>query len=218
MRKKGGGKGGKGAKKEKKGGGRGGGKEDQEEGSAPEFGKYEELCDRTMEWFTKSIRNTSVSKASPQLVDKVAVKIAGGDAFPLQTLGQITARDARTLRISVYDPSNVKFISKALDEANLDLTTRPEGTAAVIATLPKITMDYRKKLVAVVKQIQQDAKNTIRNQRKPFLSHISNQKGKKGVPKDIIKEWQDQLDKLSQDYSKKIDKGAADKEAEIMKE
>ena len=108
----------------------------------------------------------------------------------------------------------MQAVVTAINASNLELSARSDGTVVTVS-LPKVTAEYRKNLLSIVKKAREEAKGTVRTQRRPFTQHIQNQKGLRGVPKDILKEWTDTLDTLTAKYVKEIDRMADAKEKEI---
>ena len=119
--------------------------------------------------------------------------------------------------MTVFDPTLQKDVVQSIQDAGMDYSARVEGTAITVS-LPKVSVEHRNALVKQVKKHREDGKVAIRNQRKPALQVINKHKGGKGVSKDEVHVWQKELDNITNTLCAKLDKLAADKEAELLKD
>ena len=151
-------------------------------------------------------------RANPALVNGVMVEYYGAPT-PLQSLANLTVPDARTLMIKPFDKGCVKDIVKAIQEANIGINPTDNGEA-VILTIPQLTEDRRKEYVKQAKQIAEDAKVALRKVRQEAREEIEKDES---IPEDEEKRLQDEIQKLINDYNKKVEDKLAEKEAELMK-
>lgn len=135
-----------------------------------------------------------------------------GSATPLQSLANITVPEAKTLMIKPFDKSCIKDIVKAIQEANLGINPTDNGEA-VILTIPQLTEDRRKEYIKQVKQISEEAKVALRKVRQEANEDI---KADESITEDMEKSMLEEVQKLINDYNKKVDDKLKEKEEELM--
>ncbi|TDS61489.1 ribosome recycling factor [Myroides indicus] len=173
-----------------------------------------EAMDNTVVHLEKSLLNIRAGKASPQMLGSVFVDYYGSQT-PLSQVASINVPDARTLSVSPWEKNMLQPIEKAIMIANLGLNPMNNGENIII-NIPPLTEERRKDLVKQAKTEAEDAKVGIRNSRKDANNDIKKQE-KNGASEDICKDAEDRVQKLTDNYVKKIDDILAVKEAEIMK-
>ena len=162
---------------------------------------------------TMDSRLTSIraGRANPSMVNGIMVEY-DGTPTPLQSLANLTVPEARTLMIKPFDKSCVKDIVKAIQEANLGINPTDNGEA-VILTVPQLNEERRRDYVKQAKQISEDAKVALRKVRQEAREAIEKDES---IPEDEEKRMQDEIQKLINDYNKKIEDKLAEKEEELM--
>nr|WP_317631234.1 ribosome recycling factor [uncultured Flavobacterium sp.] len=162
----------------------------------------------------KEFLNIRAGKASPQMLGGVFVDYYGSQT-PLSQVANINAADARTLTVTPWERSMITPIEKAIMIANLGLNPMNNGESIII-NIPALTEERRRDLVKQAKAEAEDAKIGIRNARKDANTDIKKLE-KDGTSEDICKGAEDDVQKLTDTYIKKVDELLAVKEAEIMK-
>lgn len=162
----------------------------------------------------KSFLNIRAGKASPQMLGSVFVDYYGSQTA-LSQVANINVPDARTLTVTPWEKSMLHPIEKAIMIANLGLNPMNNGENIII-NIPALTEERRRDLVKQAKSEAEDAKISIRNARKDANSDIKKQE-KEGTAEDICKVAEENVQKLTDLYIKKIDEVFVVKEAEIMK-
>ncbi len=162
----------------------------------------------------KELLNIRAGKASPQMLGGVFVDYYGSQT-PLSQVANINAPDARTLTVTPWEKNMLHPIEKAIMIANLGLNPMNNGDNIII-NIPALTEERRRDLVKQAKAEAEDAKIGIRNHRKDANSDIKKEE-KGGTAEDICKKAEDDVQKLTDSFIKKIDEILAIKEAEIMK-
>lgn len=173
-----------------------------------------EAMENTVAHLEKSLLNIRAGKASPQMLGSVFVDYYGSQT-PLSQVASINVPDARTLSVSPWEKNMLQPIEKAIMIANLGLNPMNNGENIII-NIPPLTEERRKDLVKQAKTEAEDAKVGIRNSRKDANNDIKKEE-KSGTSEDICKDAEDRIQKLTDNYVKKIDDILAVKEAEIMK-
>ncbi len=112
------------------------------------------------EWLAKEFRAVRTGRANPSILDGIQVS-AYGSMMPLKQVAQIGVEDARTIRISPYDPSTAKDIERAVAAANLGVGTGADSSGVRI-TFPELTGERRQELIKMAKTKLEDARTAVR--------------------------------------------------------
>ncbi|GGC83505.1 ribosome-recycling factor [Flavobacterium lutivivi] len=162
----------------------------------------------------KTFLNIRAGKASPQMLGGVFVDYYGSQT-PLSQVANVNVPDARTITVTPWEKSMLQPIEKAIMVANLGFNPMNNGDNIIIS-VPPLTEERRKDLVKQAKAEAEDAKVGVRNHRKDANSEIKKLE-KDGASEDLCKKAEEDIQKLTDTYIKKIDEHLAIKEAEIMK-
>lgn len=125
-----------------------------------DFKPVDEKLKAAIEWLQKEYRGLRTGRATPAILDGVMVP-AYGSMTPLKQVGNITIEDARSIRISAYDPSLIKDIERGITAANLGVGTASDGSS-VRVTFPELTGERRAELVKFAKQKLEEARTSVR--------------------------------------------------------
>jgi ribosome recycling factor len=150
-------------------------------------------------------------KANPSMLDGIMVSYYG-TMSPLQQVSSMTTPDARTIFIKPWEKSLIQEIEKAIMNANLGLTPQNDGQQVII-NVPMLTEERRKQLVKQVSQECEHGKVSVRSIRKDTNEAL---KKIKGVSEDDVKNAEETVQKLTDEFIIKIDSLLKKKEAEIM--
>ncbi|MBL7870123.1 MAG: ribosome recycling factor [Cyclobacteriaceae bacterium] len=150
-------------------------------------------------------------KANPAMLDGIQVSYYGVMS-PLNQISSITSPDARTLFIKPWEKTLIQEIEKAIMIANLGLTPQNDGQQIII-NIPMLTEERRRQLVKQASHECEQGKVSVRSIRKETNEQL---KKIKGVSEDDVKNAEDTVQKLTDDFSSRIDSLLKKKEAEIM--
>ena len=162
----------------------------------------------------KEFLNIRAGKASPQMLGSVFVDYYGSQT-PLSQVSNVNVPDARTITIQPYEKSMLQPIEKAIMIANIGFNPMNNGDIIII-NVPALTEERRRELVKQAKAEAEDAKIGIRNARKDANTEIKKLE-KEGTSEDICKTAEDDVQKLTDAFIRKIEEHLVIKEAEIMK-
>ena len=162
----------------------------------------------------KEFLNIRAGKASPQMLGSVFVDYYGSQT-PLSQVSNVNVPDARTITIQPYEKSMLQPIEKAIMIANIGFNPMNNGDMIII-NVPALTEERRRDLVKQAKVEAEDAKIGIRNARKDANTDIKKLE-KDGTSEDICKTAEDDVQKLTDAFIRKVEEHLAVKEAEIMK-
>ena len=150
-------------------------------------------------------------KASPNMLDGIMVSYYGAMS-PLGQISSISTPDARSIFIKPWEKSLIQEIEKAIMQANLGLTPQNDGQQVII-NVPMLTEERRKQLVKQASQECEHGKVSIRTIRKEINEQL---KKIKGVSEDDVKNAEETVQTLTNEFILKIDGLLKKKEGEIM--
>lgn len=151
-------------------------------------------------------------RANPAMLDGLHVDYYGTNT-PLTQVANISVPDARTLMIQPWEKSMIVPIEKSIMAANLGFNPQNDGQVIRI-NIPTLTEERRKDLVKKTKAEAEHAKVSIRTTRRDANEHVK--KDGKGMPEDVVKDIEDRIQKMTDQFSAIVDKHLVEKEKEIM--
>lgn len=169
---------------------------------------------KTVEIFSRELAGMRAGRAHPAMLDKVMVDYYG-TSTPLGHLGQVSVPEARVLLIQPYDKAAVPAIEKAIQKADLGLGIRIDGTVLRLS-VPSLTEERRRDLVKQLKRRVEDEKVALRNVRRDGHEAIKALERDKSVSEDEGRRALDQLQKLTDRYTREIDELGALKERDLL--
>jgi ribosome recycling factor len=174
----------------------------------------DDRMDKTVETLESEYKKLRTGRASISLVDGIRVDYYGS-ATPLSQLATLTVPDPRSITIQPWDTSVVGEIEKAILKSDLGLTPMNDGKIIRI-NIPPLTAERRRDLVKIVKKRAEESKVAVRNIRRDMNEKIKDLKKDKQVSEDEQFRAQEQIQKVTDDYVKKIDAVCGVKEKEIL--
>lgn len=166
-----------------------------------------------VEYLDDTLSHIRAGKASPRLLDAIRVNYYGSMA-PVSNVANISVPDARTIAITPWEKAMFKEIEKAI--INSEVGIMPENNGEVIRlSIPPLTEDRRKALVKQCKAETENAKVSVRNARRDAIDGLK-KAVKQGMPEDISKDAENDVQKLHDKYLRKIDEHFSAKEKEIL--
>lgn len=153
-------------------------------------------------------------RARPSLLENIKVDYYGA-MTPLNQMAQVSAPEPRLLTIKPWDRSSISSIEKAIMKSDLGLTPNSDGEV-IRLNIPQLTEERRKELVKVVKKKAEDERVAVRNIRRDANEELKLYEDEGEISEDDMYRALEDIQKLTDDYVKKIDQLLAEKEAEIM--
>ena len=179
----------------------------------------EEELDNKMEkaisHLEKEFQSIRTSRANLNMLDNIFVEAYGGKT-PLNQLGNISVPDSSTLSIQVWDGSLIKNIEKALLDSQLGINPQTNGSL-IRLPIPKLSEERREELSKVASQYSENSKVVIRNIRREFLDLKKVQKKNAEITEDELKTSSIEVQKMTDNYIKKIDIILESKKNDILK-
>ncbi|WP_247234011.1 ribosome recycling factor [Telluribacter sp. SYSU D00476] len=152
-------------------------------------------------------------KATPQMLDGIQVEYYGSMS-PLHTVATINTPDARTIAIKPFEKHMIGEINKAIRNSNLGFSPSNDGELIRI-NIPPLTEERRRDLVKRAKQEAETAKINIRNIRQDANNSIR-KLTKEGVSEDEVKVGEERVQKITDSYIARVEQVFAAKEKDIM--
>ncbi len=162
----------------------------------------------------KDLATIRTGRANPLILDKVVVDYYGAPTG-LRQLAQVSVAEGTTLVITPFDKSIIKDIEKAIVKAEIGITPNSDGVC-IRLTFPPLTQDRRKELAKEVKAMGETAKVAIRNVRRDMTDAVKKLEKSDNLPEDAIKDGVDQVQKITDKYTKIVDETVSAKEKEVM--
>lgn len=154
-------------------------------------------------------------RASVALLDNVMVEAYGG-VVPLQQVGTVSAPEAKLLTVQVWDSSLIKPTEIAIRNAAIGLNPVVDGPLIRIP-IPDLSEERRREICKLAGKYAEQAKVAIRNIRREGMDLVKKQEKEKTITEDEAKGMSNDVQKLTDDFIKKIDTAYGVKEKEIMK-
>ncbi|MCR5417941.1 MAG: ribosome recycling factor [Lachnospiraceae bacterium] len=174
---------------------------------------YDDKMVKAIDFLKSEYASIRAGRANPHVLDKIKVDYYGTPT-PLQQVGNITVPEPRMLQIAPWEKSLIKEIEKAIMTSDVGITPSNDG-AVIRLVFPELTEERRKDLVKDVKKKGEEGKVAIRNIRRDGNDAFK-KLSKEDVSEDEIKDLQDELQKMTDKYSKEIDKLVDEKSKEIL--
>jgi ribosome recycling factor len=169
---------------------------------------------KTIEHLTGDFAALRAGRANPAMLDKIMVDYYG-EPTPLNQLANINVPEARLLVVQPWDKSSIASIEKAIMKSDLGVNPTNDGNVIRIA-IPQLTEDRRKDLVKVVKKRAEEARVAVRNIRREANDLTKATEKEKVISEDEAKKALDEIQKITDNCIKDIDKILQIKEKDIM--
>lgn len=153
-------------------------------------------------------------RASVGLLDRIHVDYYG-TSTPLKQMANVAAPEPRLLTVQPYDKTAMKSVEKAIRESDLGLNPSNDGSI-IRLPVPALTEERRHDLVKLVHRLAEDGKIAVRNVRRDCMKDLKELVHEGEVGEDAEKRAEEQLQKLTDEHTHRVDELVKAKEAEIM--
>ena len=160
----------------------------------------------------KNLSKITLGGANPQIISTLNIDYYGSPT-PVGDLVSISHPEAQQLLIKPFDPTITKEVLSVISKQNYALTVQDEGDK-IRLIFPTLTTEKRKETIKQLSTIKEQAKIKIRNARQTVLKKIKNDEA---LSEDQAKQYQDQVQKIVDQYTDKIDQLIKEKEEQLMK-
>lgn len=173
----------------------------------------EDSMSSAIDHLLKELGKIRAGKATPSMMDGVMVDYYGANT-PLNQVSNINTPDARTISIQPWEKAMLETIEKAIMQANLGLNPQNNGELIIIS-VPPLTEERRRDLVKQTKAEAEHARVSIRNARKEANDEIKKLQ-KESISDDLAKDAEAKIQKLTDQYTEKVESYLEQKEKDIM--
>ncbi len=172
-----------------------------------------ELMEKAVTHTVHELAKIRAGKAMPNMLDGLMVEYYGA-MTPLNQVASVNTPDARTLMIKPFEKSILAEVEKSIINSNLGFNPQNDGELIRI-NIPALTEERRIDLMKQVRAEAESGKVSIRNIRKDTNDSLK-QLQKEGASEDAVKGAEDDVQKLTNSFSSKIDQLVVDKEVDVM--
>ena len=170
--------------------------------------------EKSLEALKSHISKIRTGRAQPSLLDGLQVEYYGSPT-PLRQVANVVAEDARPLAVNVFDKSLISAVEKAILTSDLGLNPSSAGTT-IRVPLPPLTEERRRDLIKIVKSEGEQGKIAVRNVRRDANDQIKALLKDKEISENEQHKAEEEIQKLTDSYVKKVDEVLAAKEKELL--
>ena len=169
--------------------------------------------DGALETLRRDFAGLRTGRASPALLEPVKVE-AYGTEVPITQVGTIAVPEARMITVQVWDKTVVGAVERAIRDSGLGLNPSSDGQV-VRVPIPQLTAERRVELAKAAGRYGEGARVAVRGVRRDGMEQIKAAEKKHEIGEDEAKTWSDEVQKLTDQYIKRVDESLVDKEREI---
>jgi len=175
---------------------------------------YNQKMDKTFDVFIKELTSLRTGRANSSMLDLIRVDVYG-QKMPINQLGSITAPEARTINIQVWDLNNVTLVDSAIKKSELGLNPQIDGQL-IRLPIPDLSEERRNEIRKMIKSMGEKCKVSIRNIRREANDELKILLKTKDIGEDEEKKFEKIIQNCTDNHIKKIDEKVETKEKEIM--
>ena len=175
---------------------------------------YQDKMEKSLKNLAAELQTVRAGRANPHVLDRIMVEYYGAPT-PIQSVANVTVPEARMIQIAPWEKNMLKEITKAIQKSDLGINPSNDGTV-IRLIFPELTEERRKDLVKDVKKKGENAKVAVRNIRRDSDKMLKKLKKDAELSEDQIADIEDEIQKLVDQYVKKIDEAVDVKAQELM--
>ena len=175
---------------------------------------FQEKMTKSLDNLEEEFAGIRAGRANPHVLDKLRVDYYGTPS-PLQSVANVSVPEPRMIQIQPWEASMVKEIEKAILCSDLGINPTNDGKL-IRLVFPELTEERRKELAKDIKKKGENAKVAVRNIRRDAMDHFKKIGKAEDISEDEIKDLEDGIQKLTDEYVAKIDKAVDAKSEEIL--
>jgi len=174
---------------------------------------YSLKMDKSIQSFKKDIATLRTGRANTSMLDTIKVDVYG-QLMPINQLATVSVPEARLISIQVWDKSNTSLIEAAIQKSELGINPQIDGQM-IRLRIPDLTEERRQDLIKVLKNMGEKSKISVRNIRREANEQLKNELKDKKISEDESKNFEKNIQKLTDQNIENIEKILAEKEKEI---
>lgn len=175
----------------------------------------EECMEKAAEYLKHEFSAIRTGKASPALVENIDVECYGS-VMKLKQCASISSPEPRMLVVDAFDPGTVQAIEKAIRESKIGINPVVAGKI-IRLPIPPLSEERRRDLVKTCKNIAEETRVRVRSCRRDAMDALKKSEKDGAMTEDDLKTFEKDVQKLTDDFVKKVDDLFTAKEADIMK-
>lgn len=175
---------------------------------------FEEKMGKSLANLEEEFAGIRAGRANPHVLDKLRVDYYGTPS-PIQSVANVSVPEPRMIQIQPWEASMVKEIEKAIMCSDLGINPTNDGKV-VRLVFPELTEERRKELAKDIKKKGENAKVAVRNIRRDAIDHLKKIGKEEDLSEDEVKDLEDTVQKLTDEYVAKVDKAVDAKSKEIL--
>jgi ribosome recycling factor len=175
---------------------------------------YSLKMDKSIQSFKKDISTLRTGRANTNMLDTIKVDVYG-QLMPVEQLATVSVPEARLISIQVWDKSNTALIESAIQKSELGINPQIDGQI-IRLRIPDLTEERRKDLIKVLKNMAEKSKISIRNIRREANEDLKKKLKDKTISEDDSKNFEKNIQKLTDSNIENIEKILGEKEKEII--
>ena len=175
---------------------------------------YSSKMDKSIQSLKKDISTLRTGRANASMLDTVKVDVYG-QMMPIEQLATVSVPEARMISIQVWDKANTALIDSAVQKSELGINPQIDGQI-IRLRIPDLTEERRKDLIKILKNMGEKSKVSIRNVRREANEDLKKKLKDKVLTEDENKNFEKNIQKLTDNSIANIDKILVDKEKEIL--
>ena len=176
----------------------------------------EERMEKAISHLKHQLSGIRTGRANPGLVDTLRVE-AYGSQVPIKQLASVTAPEANQIVIRAYDPTTLKDIEKAIQTSDLGFNPQNDGRV-IRLNVPALSTDVRRKMVARIKELTEEAKVSIRNVRRDGNKSAEQSEKDKIISEDDCDGAKEEVQNLTKQYEAQATDLARAREKDVMED
>src|SRR6187399_2885498 len=184
-------------------------------GSKEEIAQARNRMEKAIEDLKKELSTIRTGRASISILDSIQVDYYGVPT-PINQVAQMSTPDATLITVQPYDVSLVGPVEKAIRASDLGLNPSNDGRLIRIP-IPPLTEDRRKTLAKHVHTVLEDHRTAVRNIRRDGNDHVKKMFKDKAISEDEEKKTLEEVQKLTDEFTRKLESVALSKEQDILK-
>lgn len=173
-----------------------------------------EKMEKTLKVLGSDFAAIRAGRANPAVLDRIQVDYYG-TLTPINQMAAISVQDARVLVIQPWDKSSLKSIEKAIQASDLGINPANDGSVIRLA-FPQLTEERRKELCKEIKKMGEESKVAVRSIRRDANDKIKAMKKDGELTEDDVKQFDKDIQKLTDKYVESVDSAVSVKEKEIL--
>ena len=179
-----------------------------------DYQEFEGKMKKSLDFLSQQFATVRAGRANAGVLDQIQVSYYGSPT-PIQQVASVSTPDARTLMIQPWDSSVLREIEKAIQASELGINPQNDGKV-IRLVFPQLTEDRRKDLAKQVKKYGEEAKVAVRNIRRDAMEKFKKQQKASEITEDDYKTFEKDIQKITDDYIKKVDALTEKKEKELF--